>query len=123
MADIHVLSGNGHGQVNVVLHFDVPAGDNAVSVSWKDALLNSGKGGPTSMTVGDGPLQIPQAEADLIAAGDRHEIHRTFQINSIVDTADSRRDALREFCTEQKAAAILDLQGELRYAGYTEDVI
>ncbi len=120
MADIHVLAGDGRGKIDVVLHIDVPAGDNAVGVSWQNALIASGIGGNTSMTVGSGSMQITQVEADQIAAGTRHELRRTFQINSIIDTAESRRDALQTFCTREKAEATADLQRRLKYAGYTE---
>lgn len=120
MSDIHVLAGDGRGKVSVVMHFAVPIGNNAVTVSWQDAIVNSGLGGATSMPIGNGDLQITQAEADLIAAGTLCEIRRSFQINSIADTADVRRDALRAFCTRKKAEAIADLQRQLQYAGYTE---
>lgn len=123
MADIHVLTGDGHGKINVVLHFDVPPGNNAVNVSWKDALLNSGISGETSMTIGVGAMQIAQAEADLIALGTRHEIHRTFPIKSVADTADARRDELRTFYTREKTEEIKDLQRRLKHAGYTEDIV
>ena len=61
MSKIHALQNFG-GNVQVVLHTPMPSGNNSVGVSWKNAALNSGIQGITSMTEGTGAGQITTAE-------------------------------------------------------------
>lgn len=123
MSDIHVLAGDGRGKFSVVMHFAVPDANNSAGgggVSWRTALINSGIGGSTSMTIGDGPAQITQAEADLIAAGELYEHRANFPLESAGTVPASQQAALRALCVRKKAATIADLQRRLKYFGHTE---
>lgn len=67
MSAIHLLT-NGGGAYNVVIHIATPVGNNSAGFLWSDCIKNSGRNS-TSLSVGTGPGQITQAEADQIAAG------------------------------------------------------
>jgi hypothetical protein len=79
MANVHVLTTNPGGTLQVAFHVDTPAGTNAVGMPWSTAVLKSGysKGTTVIATVGDGSSgsgTITQAEKDQIAAGTRVEV-------------------------------------------------
>jgi hypothetical protein len=74
MSKIHILeSDNGWGY-RVAIHFDTPAGNNAVGYTWKACGLKSGLIGSTILDVGTNPSNITQIEHDNILAGDIVEI-------------------------------------------------
>lgn len=68
MARIHVLQAAGVDTYTVVVHAPTPAGNNSAGIAWSTALANAGLA-TTVMTVGNGPGQISQSEANQIAAG------------------------------------------------------
>ena len=49
MSDIHILAGNTSGEWQAVFHVAVPDANNAVSVNYRTALVNSGLGGSSTM--------------------------------------------------------------------------
>lgn len=73
MSDYHVLEQDGY-HLRVIHHFAMPAGNNAVGVSWKAAGLAAGVLGTTRLVEGTGPGQITTAEKAQITAGDVVEI-------------------------------------------------
>lgn len=121
MADVHVISGDGIDQINVVLHIDVPNTNNQVSQNYRTALVNSGLGGTTSMTIGTGPAQILQAEADQITAGEVYEYTTNFPLESAGTEPAAQRASLLAFYASKKTEIQAILQGKLKYTGYTEN--
>ena len=119
MADIHVLTARSRGQVDVVLHVPIPVGTNSVGTNWRTALVNSDTGGNTSLTIGEGPGQITQAEADLIASGAIFEHRTTFPLDA--STPSGHRAALREFYAKTKTDKLASLQKQLQYFGHVEN--
>ena len=129
MSDMHALGSDRNGY-RVVMHFDVPAGDNAVGTSWTDAILAvKGKDdlGNTALpkTVlqdGDGIVAgtISAAEKAEIEAGTRHEFVDSFPIESGGTSNADLRASLREFYASEKARLTDNLQTQLKYVGHTE---
>lgn len=119
MADIHVLTGDGKEQV-VVLHILVPSSLNAVGVSWRDALVNSGLGGTTQMPEGDGPGQIATSEKTRIESGELVERRITYRVEGNGDSANSVQANLRTQCARESALALAALQEQLKYFGHVE---
>ena len=79
MSKMHILDASGAGQFRVAFHAPVMTATNALTgLTWKATLLAAGRIGTTCLTIGTGPGQIAQAEADQIAAGDVMEIVQTF---------------------------------------------
>lgn len=118
MSDMHVLAGDG-SEFQVVMHFAVPSGNNAVSVSWADALVNSGVGGTTQLTEGAGAGQIDATEKAAIEAG------TVFEFIVVVPglgegTTASRILLLQERYAAYKSAKITKLQDVFRFFGHTE---
>lgn len=81
MSKFHVLETNA-GEASVVLHSVMPAGNNSVGVSWKDANLNSGSQGTTVLSEGTGAGQITTAEKANIEAGDVLEVTGLIPVES-----------------------------------------
>lgn len=120
MADIHTLTTDDKRRVTVIMHFAVPDANNAVGVNWRMALVNSGLGGSTSMTIGVSDGQITQAEVDQIVLGAVHEHQASYPLESAGTGAPGQQAALRGFYAQEKAAEIADLQQRLKYFGHTE---
>jgi len=77
MAKIHVLEND-----RVVFHFPVPAGSNAAGVAWCMALVQSGLGGASAMTEGQGAGLITLEELNQIKAGEVAEVVATLPLAS-----------------------------------------
>lgn len=118
MSNIHVLSGNTNGLYTAIIHTPTPVGNNAVGVSWKTALVNSGMA-KTVMTPGVAAGQISSAEKAQIEAGDVIEAVTQWQ-DDLTFTTQQRLDdfTLR---TQQAVTDRLDrLSAQLKYFGYTQ---
>lgn len=89
MSRLHILAG---GQC--LLHEPVPAGNNAVGVAWRTALVNSGMGGTTSMATGAGPGQITAAELAQVQAGEVLEI--AFRVEIPANASAAQRNAIMD---------------------------
>lgn len=119
MADIHVLAGNGLGYWALALHFAVPDQDNNVSVSYRTALVNSGIGGVSQMTVGVGAGQITTAELASIQAGELYEFSLQFPAESGATNNAELLTAIRAQYARHEAPVLNRLQKRLRYYGFT----
>lgn len=120
MAAVNVLDRiEGTGLVRVVIHFNIPAGNNTVGVSWKAAALGAGWTGKTILATGNGPGQITSADAALVASGDMVEIVTTFQAEDGSGTVISSAKI-----TALAAAAQTEWQNRasaaLKYWGYSQ---
>lgn len=117
MSDIHVLGGDGLGKWTVVLHFPVAVGNNNAAVSYRTALVNSGRGGTTALTEGTGPGEISTAELGDIQAGEVYEHSVSFLAESgATDDAEMWSEVQALFAREQTPT--LDwLKKRLRYYG------
>lgn len=115
MSSIHILSGNA-GVFSAVVHTPTPAGNNSAGVPWTTALVNSGMA-RTSLTIGVGPGQITQAEADDIAAG--RVIEARVQWGEIVGADVPTLIADLDLRAQQAAQARIDqLATQLKFFGY-----
>lgn len=119
MADIHVLTGNG-SQWQVLMHLPIPNAENAVGVNYRLALVNSGLGGTSAMTEGDGYGQITAAELIQINNGELYEHPLQFQVEGNGADLGAIRDALRAAYARELSLTIAALQERLRYYGHTE---
>lgn len=69
MPSTYVLSGDPDSNVyTMVVHTATPVGNNSAGFAWSACLVSAGLN-KTMLTVGTGPAQISQADADAIAAG------------------------------------------------------
>ena len=114
MSKIHVLETNA-GEARVVLHSAMPAGNNSVGVSWKDAALNSGQQGTTVLMEGTGAGQITTAELADVTAGDVLEVAGTIPVDSGGGTAASINEMADLIINSYKGT----MQVVLKYFGYT----
>src|SRR5688572_20004677 len=65
---MHILQNAGINLYDVVVHSPTPVGNNSAGVSWATAVQNAGNAA-TQLTIGNGPGQITQAEANGVANG------------------------------------------------------
>lgn len=119
MADIHVLSGNGIDKWTLIFHFAVPNVNNAVSVNYRTALVNSGLGGTTSMASGAGPGQMSGAELILIEAGELFEHSVSFPIESGSTDNAEMLAVSRQIYARDETRMIERLQRKLKYFGFS----
>lgn len=114
MADLHVLGGVGRNTFAVVVHTLTPDGTNDAGVPWPLAIVAAGRA-TTSMSIGDGPGQISEAEAAEIAAG--KVVETAFQWERSDDIARKRHDDLDSRAGKAAAESIAGLQDQLRFFG------
>jgi hypothetical protein len=119
MADIHVLTGSGDSW-SVVFHIPVPALNNAAGFPYRTALVNSGIGGATVLPEGTGPGQITVAEKASIQAGAVYEFSISYPFESGGSTPAQLLATVRALYQREKTRLLVELQGRLRYFGYTE---
>ena len=119
MADIHVLTGTGT-RWSIIIHMLIPDVVNAVGVGYRAALVNSGLGGTTRLTIGAGPGEISAVEQDQITQGALYEHETTFLVESGGTSESDLRQCLREVCSQERIIALAHLQRALRYYGHTE---
>jgi hypothetical protein len=80
MAKVHVLDTHGEHS-RLILHVDVPAGNNSVGTAWTAVLVNSGIGGQTRLPDGSGTGgTISAAEKSSIQAGTVFEVEDRVRI-------------------------------------------
>lgn len=117
MSNIHVLERSDRG-VRVVMHVPIPNINNSVNVSYRTAIINSGRGGTTILKDGDGTAgTISSAEKTSIQSGALYEVTTVLtpdavpagSVNAYLDSEYTR------VVSEVQAA----LQQELRYFGAT----
>jgi len=104
------------------MHFPVPVGNNAVGVSYKEALFNSGQAGGTVLPVGEGAGQITQAELTEIEAGDVLEHVVDYPTESGGSSSAEREATLRAFYLQEQARVCEEQQEVLKFFGYTQEV-
>lgn len=115
MSRLHILEQVGVNLYNVVVHAPSPAGTNSAGVLWATAIQNAGLA-VTQMTVGNGPGQITQAEANQIANGS--VIEAPFQWGDDPNWNDMERTADLDVRAAQAVAEVAaDLQRRLKYFG------
>ncbi len=128
MADMHVLTGDGN-RYRVVMHFDVPAGNNSAGVAWSDAVPKSAGlgelGNPatpkTILRDGDGTgATIDATEKTAVESGAMFEHVADFLIESSGFTPLEVRAALRYFYAREKAGVQAAMQRELKWFGTAE---
>lgn len=114
MSKIHILDAR-NWRYNVVLHTSTPSGNNSAGESWVDILVATGA--QTSMTVGTGPGQITQTEADSITAGSVMEITSSILVESGGATPTSLDEMTDKIIQVEKQK----LQLAYKYFGYTQE--
>lgn len=117
MARLHILQASGYNVYTVVVHAPTPAGNNLAGVSWATALQNSGLAG-TQLTIGNGPGQISQSEANQIASGTI--IEAAFQWGDDPGwTNQQRLDDLNVRATQAVNEVIAEFRQRLKFFGHT----
>ena len=119
MADMHILAGGGD-TFRVATHFAVPNQDNAVGVSYRTALVNSGQGGTTSMVEGAGAGQITTVEKAQIEAGEVLEQVELLSVESGGTAPAQLRAAIQKLYASVEDRVIDQMKKQLRYFGHTE---
>jgi hypothetical protein len=120
MAAVHVMEYVGASTYRFVLHAPVPAGTNAVGVSWKTCYLASflPKTPVTGLPIGNGPGQISQNEANDISSGNIMEFDENFNDDPGADI--TQRNAFIDTSANAiKANRIAEFQDRFRVFGYT----
>lgn len=117
MSRLHILEANGNNVYSVVVHATTPVGNNSAGIAWSTALQNSGLA-MTRMTVGNGPGQISQAEANQVTSGALIEASFQWQDDPTWDTATRTAD-LNTRATQAVNAVIADYGARLKWFGQT----
>lgn len=117
MARIHVLSRAGLNVYSCIVHAPTPAGNNVVGVAWSTAIQNSGNN-TTQLTIGNGPGQITNAEANQVTAGTMIEATFPWEDNPLWTNAERTAD-LTTRAAQAVAIVTADLQEKLRFFGHT----
>jgi hypothetical protein len=119
MSNIHVGVTNGN-EVTLVVHIDVPAGNNTAGITWVNAVARSGLYKGTSvLPAGDGTGDtISTAEANQLAAFTRIELIRKFTPQPGLTLA-QKGTAVDAFYADESAKIITELQGKLDLLGVT----
>lgn len=118
MAQLHVLLGDGNRNYTCVLHIPIAAGNNAVGMSFRAALVASGIGGTTQLATGLGGHQISATELAQIQAGEVYETSFSFQDEPGYSTA-QRNAALDQQIAGIAAETQTRLAQQLRYFSHT----
>lgn len=120
MADMHVLDADDNGKFQVVMHFDVPVGNNQASVAFSTILVNAGRN-TTILIDGNGNGgTISVAEKTAIQNGTVREHVVSLPIESAGKTLIKTREALREFYASEKIRSNDALQRRLPWFGRNE---
>ncbi len=120
MSDMHILDANDDGEFRVVMHFDVPGGNNQAGVAFSTILVNAGRN-TTVLPDGNGNAgTINSAEKTSILNGTIREHIAAFPVQSDGTTITKTRAALREFYASEKERTNAGLQRQLRWFGRNE---
>ena len=122
MADMHIIDGDHRdGSYRIVMHFDVLDVANAAGVSYRTAIVRSGRASVSVLADGDGNGgTISAAEKTQLAAGERIEHVETIPIETGGTTMALVRATLRERYGRESARVLAELQKSLRYFGRNE---
>lgn len=116
MAKVHVLEATGRGRYRVALHTPMPAGNNAIGVSWKSAYVAAGLA-VTILPEGAGVGQITTTERNQVLAGDVIEV--------VTEIEEPPPGAPGAATITEMADKLIDerltlLQARLKFYGYTQ---
>ena len=118
MSNIHALTMDNKGQLTVVLHLPIPVENNAAGFPLRTALINSGIGGKTVLTAGDGTIgTISAAELTSIQAGAIYEV----TVNPQLDSANNagRISYIDNLFTKCSADELAKLRILLKFFGWS----
>ena len=103
------------------MHFDVPAVNNAVSVSYRAALANSGLASVSVLPdgTGDGGT-IGATEKAALAAGTVYEHVATLILDGQGTTNASRITLLKERYAALETAVVARLRARLKFFGFNQ---
>lgn len=121
MSAIHILGGDGRDQYTAVVHLTVPNTNNLVGVNHRTAIINSGIGGTSIMTVttGAAPGRISTTEMTDITNGVIYEV--VFVVgNNPTWTSGERLTAFSGEINSHTSQAQNYLANALAYFGHTQ---
>jgi hypothetical protein len=119
MSNYHILDGRPDGNaIQVVYHLPVLAGDNAVGVTWRNALVMWKQRNTTSIL--DASL-LSAGEQDDLDAGALYEHQEEFNTQPDI-TLLEKRDALDARFGALSETLIVQLQARLEFYGLSRDV-
>lgn len=123
MANWRVLTdGVGDGNAyQVAFYIPIPSSNNAVGNNYQTCLINSGIGGRTVCTTGNGVGQISAADAASIVAGSLYEFIELYYINpaKTLGQAQSELNARFAVLSNVSGPVLSSLQNKLRFYGAT----
>lgn len=117
MARMHILGAGTVDTYDVVVHAPTPPGNNAAGIAWAVAIQNSGRA-ISSLTVGNGPGQITQAENNQVTGGTVIEARFAWGDNPAWTNAERQAD-LQVRAQQAVDEVTAELQRQLKYFGHT----
>lgn len=121
MSDYHILNTDVNLKtVSCVFHIPIPAANNAVGVSWQDALVRSLGGADEISSV---LTDITSAELSAMKAGSIYENVATVRFTSLNLTNAQRLAEVEAAYTEAKNAILTEKQITLNFYGKSGDVV
>lgn len=122
MSDIHIMQGKRGDTWTAVYHFQVPATNNSIGVSWRDALVGAGLN-TTILIEGTEGWQISIAELVSIVDGSVLEyVDNNVRIDSGGASGANRIAMLEAQYTKVKTQVLSDLQANLKYFGFVRNI-
>lgn len=119
MADITILTTDAAAQTaEMVCHYATPVANNAVGISWANALVGAGMN-TTVLTSGTSAWQISSADLSAIQAGTLRECIVNFSLPQVLASGNTSA-ALTAIYNAAVAADKTKVQNTLNYFGYTQ---
>lgn len=120
MSNYHILTqALDKKTAQVVFHFPIPTGNNAVAVPWRTALLNWQGGADAVVSQLPG---ISQAELDAMKAGALFEKAIPVRFSSLALEDSQRLAQIQAAFTDEKDAFLAEMAIQLNFYGLGGDV-
>ena len=117
MSDIHVLETGRYGNmVHVVMHFEVPAGDNLAGTPWRTIQSSRWNGEPSAVPT------IRAAEQLRLENGEVYEHHFMFHSNP-GETMGAKQARLEIAYAAERNKVVGNVLTRFSYWGYSHDVL
>lgn len=120
MANITVLTQNGQS-IQMVCHYSTPVGNNAVGVSWANAIVGAGLNSTVLSSASTSAWNISSADLAAVQAGTLRECLVSFSVANLAGlTGPQKQTALAAIYNQTIAADQAALAQQLEFFGYTQ---
>lgn len=120
MANVTILTQIGQS-IQMVCHYSTPVGNNAVGVSWANALVGAGLNTTVLSSASTSPWNISSADLASIQAGTLREVVAQFNVANLAGlTGPQKQTALTAIYNQVTAADQAALAQQLEFFGYTQ---